>query len=296
VLPTPDDTVLVAVSIKGSTFLAWVQQVLSIAPFFVQTSRVAIWRDLKRDFACQVNRLQVLSRAPPIFTRAASCFVLTQIENRAFSPTEVVRLVTSAALLKSPASQNILGNETVAKAFQSPPDGIVDAVADAINDGTLAQIWQSESEYGIRDSVGEPLNSACAIFCDAGSGVQGDGTNVSTGIRPNCTTCPAGSYSAGGKAAECRLCAAGLRLCVGCERCTSPYVLAGYFQPDKGQTGCLGCEGLGDYFQESQAQTSCEACPVNTRRYVSVLSSANRSSCQCKDGATLRRLTAGWRP
>jgi hypothetical protein len=59
---------------------------------------------------------------------------------------------------------------------------------------------------------------------------------------------------------------------------------AGYSQPDKGQFGCINCDSLGDFYQESPAGTSCEACPANTRRDVGVLSAANRSSCQCKEG------------
>ncbi len=59
VLPLPDDTIVAAVSVKGSAFLAWVQQVLSVPPFFLQSAKVAIGRDLKKEFECQVNRLQV---------------------------------------------------------------------------------------------------------------------------------------------------------------------------------------------------------------------------------------------
>jgi hypothetical protein len=69
VLPPPDDTILVAVSIKGSDFLAWVQQVLSTPPFFMQTGQVAIGRDLKREFDCQVNRLQVETPSLPTLAR-----------------------------------------------------------------------------------------------------------------------------------------------------------------------------------------------------------------------------------
>ena len=41
---SPDDTVLAAVSIKGTALLAWIQHVLSAAPFFAQTSQVSIAR------------------------------------------------------------------------------------------------------------------------------------------------------------------------------------------------------------------------------------------------------------
>ena len=63
VLPLPDDTIVAAVSVKGSAFLAWVQQVLSVPPFFMQSAQVAIGRDLKKEFECQVNRLQVKAAA-----------------------------------------------------------------------------------------------------------------------------------------------------------------------------------------------------------------------------------------
>jgi hypothetical protein len=129
-----------------------------------------------------------------------------QIESRTFSPTEVFRLVTTATLLKSAASQGILGNETVAKAFQSPLDGIVDAVADAINARTSIPAPNSEM-FGIWDREGEPLNTACAALCAAGAGVQGNAKTESS--QPKCTSCPAGSYSVGGKAAKCQPCQPG---------------------------------------------------------------------------------------
>jgi hypothetical protein len=43
--------------------------------------------------------------------------------------------------------------------------------------------------------------------------------------------------------------------------------------------------GLGDAYQEGQGQTSCQFCAHNTQRYIGVLSGANRSACQCKEGA-----------
>jgi hypothetical protein len=63
----------------------------------------------------------------------------------------------------------------------------------------------------------------------------------------------------------------------------------GYFQSEEGQFGCISCDSLGDFFQQSQGQTSCQACPTGTQRYIGVLSARNRSSCQCKEGATLKR-------
>jgi len=59
----------------------------------------------------------------------------------------------------------------------------------------------------------------------------------------------------------------------------------GYFQPDKGQFGCVSCDILlGGFYQELSAQSSCVACAPNTQRFVGVLTAANRSSCQCKEG------------
>ena len=60
----------------------------------------------------------------------------------------------------------------------------------------------------------------------------------------------------------------------------------GYFQSSEAQFGCISCDSLGDFFQELLGQTSCQACPTNSRRYVGVLGALNRSSCQCKEGAT----------
>ena len=59
VVVPPDDTVLVAVSLRGSAFLAWVERVLNAPPFFMQSGQVAIGRDIKRELDCQVNRIQV---------------------------------------------------------------------------------------------------------------------------------------------------------------------------------------------------------------------------------------------
>ena len=60
---------------------------------------------------------------------------------------------------------------------------------------------------------------------------------------------------------------------------------AGYFQPEQGQIGCINCDSLGDVYQEDRGATSCQECAKNTQRYILVLSAANRSSCQCKEGA-----------
>jgi hypothetical protein len=293
VLPLPDDTIIAAVSVKGSAFLAWVQQVLSVPPFFMQSAQVAIGRDPKREFDCQVNRLQVdASRAHlPMFACGSHLSSLrVQIENRTFAPTEVFRLVTTATLLRSAASQDILGNTTVAKAFQSPLDGIIDAVADAINARiqTPAQMPATDDpgvRFGIQDSVGEALNSACMIVCDAGTGVQVDDPNASTGSRPSCTPCGAGSHSRGGKAAECQVCLPGASFAMvynGARH--TAFWCAGFFQPEHGQLGCLSCDSLGDFYQEKGGQTSCQACAANTRRYTGLLSAANKSACQCKEG------------
>jgi hypothetical protein len=39
-LPPPDDTVFAVASLKGATLLAWVEHVLGIPPFFVQSAQV----------------------------------------------------------------------------------------------------------------------------------------------------------------------------------------------------------------------------------------------------------------
>ncbi len=61
--------------------------------------------------------------------------------------------------------------------------------------------------------------------------------------------------------------------------------LVGFFQPEQGQIGCISCDSLGDYFQELPGLTFCHQCPSSTQRYLGVLSGANRSACQCKEGA-----------
>ena len=42
-LPPPDDTVFAVASLKGATLLAWVEHMLGIPPFFVQSAQVN-WR------------------------------------------------------------------------------------------------------------------------------------------------------------------------------------------------------------------------------------------------------------
>jgi hypothetical protein len=70
------------------------------------------------------------------------------------------------------------------------------------------------------------------------------------------------------------------------------YDAIGYFQPEQGQFGCINCDGLGEgFYQELAAQTSCKACAKNTQRFIGVLSAANRSSCQCKEGEVLQCRT-----
>ena len=60
---------------------------------------------------------------------------------------------------------------------------------------------------------------------------------------------------------------------------------SGYFQSETGQLGCIHCDSLGDFYQEQRGQSFCLHCPPNTQRYMGVLSAANRSSCQCNEGA-----------
>jgi hypothetical protein len=64
----------------------------------------------------------------------------------------------------------------------------------------------------------------------------------------------------------------------------------GYFQPDKGQFGCISCDILGDFYQELSAQSSCVACPPSTKRFIGVLTAATKSSCQCKEGDVSEEL------
>jgi hypothetical protein len=73
------------------------------------------------------------------------------------------------------------------------------------------------------------------------------------------------------------------------ELCTMAHT--GYFQSYEGQFGCLSCDSLGDFYQELEAQTSCQFCPSNTQRYIGFLSGANRSACQCKEGAIVAATT-----
>lgn len=68
------------------------------------------------------------------------------------------------------------------------------------------------------------------------------------------------------------------------------FVLVGFFARDAGQFFCVNCDNVGDVYQESPGATSCEACPSNTVRYIGVLNSANRSSCQCKESEHLSRF------
>ncbi len=81
-----------------------------------------------------------------------------------------------------------------------------------------------------------------------------------------CEACSKGMFSTSGSAEICSVC--------------SP----GYFQPKEGQFGCIGCDNLGDFYQELPSQTRCVSCARNTRRYLGVLSAANRTACQCKEG------------
>ena len=163
-----------------------------------------------------------------------------QIMNLPFSPSGSFRIITTATLLTSAASREILGNETLATNFQGPNDGIIDAAADAIKAKlpTHAELPRPE----IRDRAGEPLNSACATVCDPGGGVQaaqGDDLAANTGNQPKCAPCPAGSGSMGGNAAKCQLCQPG-----SCDsRCQKSIVHVRVqrivCRPEQGQVGCI---------------------------------------------------------
>jgi len=61
--------------------------------------------------------------------------------------------------------------------------------------------------------------------------------------------------------------------------------MTGYVAGKPGQFSCVNCDDLGDFYQELSGQMSCDPCPLNTQRYLTVLSATNRSACQCKTGA-----------
>ena len=48
---------------------------------------------------------------------------------------------------------------------------------------------------------------------------------------------------------------------------------------------CVSCDALGSFYQPDKGRTTCEFCAVNTQRYVGILSGANKTACQCKEGA-----------
>ena len=53
--------------------------------------------------------------------------------------------------------------------------------------------------------------------------------------------------------------------------------------------GCVSCDALGSYYQPAQGSTACVICATHTQRYVGVLSAANKTACQCKEGAAHAR-------
>jgi hypothetical protein len=75
------------------------------------------------------------------------------------------------------------------------------------------------------------------------------------------------------------------------------HACAGFFQPEEGQFSCINCDSLGNAYQEQEARSFCHLCASNTQRYVGVLSALNRSSCQCKEGASSEHtFVIRWRP
>ena len=62
-------------------------------------------------------------------------------------------------------------------------------------------------------------------------------------------------------------------------------MIVGYFASRSGQFKCIDCDELGDFYQERPGETSCDPCPLNTQRYLNLLSATNRSACQCNSGA-----------
>ena len=69
-------------------------------------------------------------------------------------------------------------------------------------------------------------------------------------------------------------------------------LIAGSFQPGEGQISCISCDNLGNFFQDQMAQTVCQDCPAGTQRYIGLLTAANRTSCQCKEGERPLRAAA----
>jgi hypothetical protein len=134
----------------------------------------------------------------------------------------------------------------------------------------------AQQGFGLRYAAKDPSTASSygfIAFWPSCSNGMIDGTR--------CVPCPAGSHATKDRDghATCRPC--------------DP----GQFQPVDGQFGCISCDSLGGFYQEWAAQTSCQECAKNTRRYIGVLNAANRSSCQCKEGArsSLRVLARGTR-
>ena len=59
------------------------------------------------------------------------------------------------------------------------------------------------------------------------------------------------------------------------------------FQSEPAQFECISCDRLGSFYQELPGRTICSACPVNTQRFLGVLSGATVAACQCKEGKAL---------
>ncbi|KAH8074183.1 calcium ion binding protein [Aureococcus anophagefferens] len=110
---------------------------------------------------------------------------------------------------------------------------------------------------------------AACLACPSGS-YQSSATNYATA----CTTCPAGTFAAGG-AASCSACAAGYYTAGGAAECSS--CAAGTYAPTTGYGSCLACPA-GSY--AAAAAASCAACPAGT------YSSAGAASCSsCAAGS-----------
>jgi hypothetical protein len=104
-----------------------------------------------------------------------------------------------------------------------------------------------------------------------------------------CESCAAGTASLGGQASSCNECLPGAISATrsdfdGGIRPNKADSGAGFFQPYRGQLGCIDCDSLGDVYQERRGQTSCQVCMMHTQRYLGVLSAVNKSACQCKEG------------
>jgi hypothetical protein len=200
------------------------------------------------------------------------------------------RVISTESILQTEQSQAILANGTSKVTFTSPVEGLIDAVADDLANWNVPARG-IEGNEGIVEVEGQPLDPTCRKLCPPGSAWNE--------TARDCIPCHAGTFSEGGRLAECAPCEAGTTAMHGCAAWCRCYVmqpnrsltldfatpiLTGYFSGD-GAPSCISCDSLGNYYQDLPAQPGCQPCPSNTQRFVGLLSSTNRTACQCKEGA-----------